>query len=244
MEATQKNPVNKVEKIKNTPPKTDTEKNNIYLLPGLLADGRIFKNFINGSSGGSEFHYVNYPQPLRNETLAHFAGRLAEHITEPNPVLIGTSFGGVLAIEIAKHIETKQVILLGSVKHQDELAWYKNMIHLLRLHKRVSPSIIRAGGFASRFFAPKETREWTTFFNMVYTTGGDYIHWVIDRVLGWKNTEYPENILHIHGSRDPLFPTRYITQPVVLIKGAGHSMVMDNAAEIKRLIKEHTGIEV
>jgi pimeloyl-ACP methyl ester carboxylesterase len=242
MNATQNLDTNKVEEQKKSTPKADTTKNNIYLLPGLLADGRIFKNFATGDN--SEFHYVVYPEPEKNETLAHFAGRLAAHITEPNPVLIGTSFGGVLSVEIAKHIAVKQVILLGSVKHQDELAWYKNLIHLLRLHKRVSPRVIQLGGFASRFFAPKETREWNTFFNMVYTTGGDYIHWVIDRVLGWKNTEYPENILHIHGSKDPLFPIRYITEPVVLIKGAGHSMVMDNAKEIKSLIAEHTGIEV
>lgn len=242
MNATQNKDINKVEDTKKKSTKTESTKNNVYLLPGLLADGRIFKNFATGDN--SEFHYVIYPQPHKNETLAHFAGRLAEHITEPNPVLVGTSFGGVLAIEIAKHINVKQVVLLGSVKHQDELAWYKNLIHLLRLHKRVSPRVIRLGGFASRFFAPKETREWTTFFNMVYTTGGDYIHWVIDRVLGWKNTEFPENVLHLHGTKDPLFPIRYIIEPVVLIEGAGHSMVMDNSVAIKAAIKEHTGIEI
>lgn len=217
----------------------ETKKENIYLLPGLLADSRIFKNFAKG-----EGNYIDvvYPEPHRKETLADFAKRLAEQITEPDAVLIGTSFGGVLAIEIAKHIPVKQVILLGSVKHQDELAWYKNLIHILRLHKRVSPRTIRLGGFASRFFAPKETREWQTFFNMVYSTDGNYIHWVIDRVLGWKNTEYPENILHLHGSKDPLFPIRYITEPVVVIKGAGHSMVMDHAVELRKAIKEHTGI--
>jgi len=221
--------------------KPETQRENIYLLPGLLADGRIFKNFAKG-----EGNYIDviYPEPHRKETLAHFAKRLAEQITEPNPVLVGTSFGGVLAIEIAKVINVKQVILLGSVKHKDELAWYKNLIHILRLHKRVSPRTIRLGGFASRLFAPKETREWQTFFNMVYSTDGDYIHWVIDRVLAWKNTEYPENILHLHGTKDPLFPTRYITEPVVYIQGAGHSMVMDHAEELRTAIKEHTGIVI
>ncbi len=221
--------------------KPETTRENIYLLPGLLADSRIFKNF---ATGEGNYIDVIYPEPHRKESLAEFAKRLAEQITEPNPVLIGTSFGGVLAIEIAKHIPVKQVILLGSVKHQDELAWYKNLIHILRLHKRVSPRTIRLGGFASRFFAPKETREWQTFFNMVYSTDGPYIHWVIDRVLAWKNTEYPENILHLHGSKDPLFPMRYITEPVVVIKGAGHSMVMDQADELRKAIKEHTGIVI
>ena len=232
----------KVELNNKKTPAAEPKRNKVYLLPGLLADQRIFKNFATGHH--SDFIHVIYPEPHRKETLAHFAGRLAEQITEPDAILVGTSFGGVLAIEIAKHIKVKQVILLGSVKHQDELAWYKNLIHLLRLHKRVSPRVIRLGGFASRLFAPKETREWTTFFNMVYTTGGDYIHWVIDRVLGWKNTEYPENILHLHGTKDPLFPIRYITEPVVLIEGAGHSMVMDNAHAIKKAIKEHTGIAI
>lgn len=219
--------------------KTETKKENVYLLPGLLADNRIFKNF---ATGQGNYIDVVYPEPHRKETLAHFSKRLAEQITEPDAVLVGTSFGGVLSVEIAKHIDVKQVILLGSVKHKDELAWYKNLIHILRLHKRVSPRYIRMGGFASRMFAPKETREWQTFFDMVYSTEGDYIHWVIDRVLGWKNEEYPENILHLHGTKDPLFPIRYITEPVVKIEGAGHSMVMDRADDLHKAIKEHTGI--
>lgn len=238
MEATQQQAATTADTAKPSP--ITVVKQNIYLLPGLLADERVFKNFV---TDNNTFFGVDYPHPHRRETIAHFAKRVAEQITEPNPVLIGTSFGGILSVEIAKHIPVKQLVLVGSVKHADELAWYKNIVYLARLHRRVPMPLVKMGSIASRFFAPNETRELEVFSDMVYSHNDDYIRWVIDRVLGWRNTEYPENLLHLHGTKDPLFPIRYIKNPVPIV-GAGHSMVLDRAECLRKEIEENTGLVI
>jgi esterase/lipase len=48
--------------------------------------------------------------------LDDYAKRIAKKIKRENPVLIGVSFGGILVQEMAKHINTRKVIIISSVK--------------------------------------------------------------------------------------------------------------------------------
>ncbi len=47
--------------------------------------------------------------------MAAYAKRMAAQINEPNPVLMGLSFGGIMCIEIAKQIAVDKVILISSI---------------------------------------------------------------------------------------------------------------------------------
>ena len=47
--------------------------------------------------------------------------RMCEDIQHKNPVLIGVSFGGVLAQEMSRFIDLKKVIIISSVKNTNEL---------------------------------------------------------------------------------------------------------------------------
>ena len=46
--------------------------------------------------------------PEEDESLAHYASRLASTITAPNPILLGVSFGGIIMQEVAKQINYKK----------------------------------------------------------------------------------------------------------------------------------------
>ena len=59
--------------------------------------------------------------PEEDESLAHYASRLASTITAPNPILLGVSFGGIIMQEVAKQINYKKVVIISSVKTQYEL---------------------------------------------------------------------------------------------------------------------------
>jgi alpha/beta superfamily hydrolase len=50
--------------------------------------------------------------------------RLSEQIIEVNPILVGVSFGGMIAVEVAKLIETEKVILISSAKTKHEIPQY------------------------------------------------------------------------------------------------------------------------
>ena len=92
----------------------------IYLISGLGADERVFSRL--EFPAGYETHFLPWIQPLTpTEPIEEYAARMARRILHPNPVLLGLSFGGMMSIEIARHIPVERVVLLSSVKQKQEL---------------------------------------------------------------------------------------------------------------------------
>ena len=67
----------------------------VYFMPGLAASSTIFER-IDLPKDVFEMILLEWEIPLPEETLVHYAKRMASKITHPNPVLIGVSFGGIL----------------------------------------------------------------------------------------------------------------------------------------------------
>ena len=62
-----------------------------------------------------------------------------------------------------------------------------------------------------------------------------YTNWAINEVLNWKNNWQPPAIFHIHGDNDKMFPIKNVS-PTHIIKGGGHFMIMNKAAEVSDCI--------
>ena len=80
---------------------------NVYIFSGLGADKRVFQKL--------DFSYCNatfieWTAPLRHESFEHYASRILSQIKHENPILIGLSFGGMMAVEVAKLIKTEKEI--------------------------------------------------------------------------------------------------------------------------------------
>ena len=64
-------------------------------MPGLAASSKIF-DYISLPKEKYELHFLEWLIPESfDESLEHYTKRLLEKVTEPNPVLIGVSFGGI-----------------------------------------------------------------------------------------------------------------------------------------------------
>lgn len=87
----------------------------VYLMPGLAASTAIFERIVLPEND-FEIHLLEWEIPLGKESLADYAKRIAAKIKQPNPVLIGVSFGGILVQEMAKYIDVRKVIIISSVK--------------------------------------------------------------------------------------------------------------------------------
>jgi surfactin synthase thioesterase subunit len=75
----------------------------IYLISGLGADRRVFKKLVFPTD--FELIYLDWITPEPAESLEAYAARLALNIDTSAPFyLIGLSFGGMLATEIAKKL--------------------------------------------------------------------------------------------------------------------------------------------
>ena len=64
-----------------------------------------------------------------------------------------------------------------------------------------------------------------------------YTNWATHQIVNWKNEWIPENLAHIHGGRDHIFPIRNIRADYVIPDG-GHFMIMNRATEVNTFIKK------
>ena len=117
----------------------------VYFIPGLAASSQIFNN-IKLPSESFETYFLEWFLPSINESLQDYAKRMALQIKHKNPVLIGVSFGGIVAQEIAKHIETKKVIIISSIKSNNEMPKRMKIAKFTKLYK-VLPTTDRAFAF-------------------------------------------------------------------------------------------------
>lgn len=209
----------------------------LYCIPGFGVDDKIFGNL----TLNAHLHFINWIDPFPKETLQAYAQRMAASIDEELPVILGISFGGMIALEIAKLRPVKQIILISSIKTAKELPVHLRTIGILRLDKVFPVKKIQQ---SDRFYEVANrrlgaiTQEEKDFANAYRRNANlHYVNWSFDKILNWKNTQCPDGTIHIHGDKDQIFPIKYI-RPTHTIKNGTHMMVWNRAGEISKIINE------
>ncbi|MGF6846922.1 pimeloyl-ACP methyl ester carboxylesterase [Chitinophaga sp. W3I9] len=209
----------------------------LYLISGLGADERIFNNL--RFPTGYQVHHLQWIPPLQEEPISRYAARMAQNIAADGRVtLIGVSFGGIMSLEIARHIPVEKNILLSSIKRSSEKPPYYNWVKKLGLHKLPDNLLYQRRSVVVRKFLNIETPEERKLVNE-YLAKRDYTftRWAVNAILHWENEQVPEGLVHIHGARDLPFPVKYL-QPTHLIPDGGHFMVLNRSAAINRILEE------
>ena len=107
---------------------------NVYFISGLGADRRAFDKI--KLDAQHSIHHIDWLEPEPNETIQHYAERMAKDIDTQQPfVLVGLSFGGIMSIEIGRFLTPERIILVSSVSHRSELPWYFRLSSVLRVHQ-------------------------------------------------------------------------------------------------------------
>lgn len=214
--------------MNNTKPK-------IYFISGLGADERAF-HFLDLSFCNPVF--VGWLPPYKSESLKEYAMRTMTFITAENPNIVGLSFGGMLASEIALAKPKARVALISSNKTSTELPPYFKVGKYFPLYKLVPDNIMKSPKGLFMWMMSAEGKEQKMILEqMAIDTDMAFAKWAINSILRWKSTSVPENITHIHGNNDMLLPCRYVKADY-MINGGKHSMVMDKADEITVLLKK------
>src|SRR5688500_6431737 len=106
-----------------------------YIFSGLGADERVFDQIDFGA-----FTPVFIPLDLlsyRNQTLESYVKQLSRHIETQDPILIGISFGGIIAQEMSSLFGNCPVLIISSVKIQSELPFSMRFSGMTGLHKLI-----------------------------------------------------------------------------------------------------------
>ncbi|MFM2360477.1 MAG: hypothetical protein RLY16_2470 [Bacteroidota bacterium] len=212
----------------------------VYYISGLGADDKIWKYI---QVHGLQLHFIAWLEPKENETLENYAGRMASSIQHPNPVLIGLSFGGIMSIEIAKLIPVQKIILISSVKNRDELPFWMKVCGNLKLNNIVPLKSFKILEPIQNFklgITNKEELQLARFYRK--TISANYLKWAVNQILNWQNRFKPCPVIHIHGTRDNMFPFKKICANYCIQEG-GHMMIMNKAIEINSILeKELKGV--
>lgn len=198
----------------------------VYLMPGLAASSTIFEH-LQFPDETFELFYLEWFLPEDKESIEDYALRMTQKIKHKNPVLIGVSFGGILVQEMAMHIQTRKVIIISSVKSNLELPLRMKIAKSTKAYKIIPTHLVsNIEALAKYTFGENVvSRRLKLYEKYLQMRDKKYLDWAIENVILWRRTKPDDNVIHIHGDADAVFPIRHIKNSIV-IKGATHILVL------------------
>ncbi len=210
---------------------------NIYYISGLGADHRAFSklDFVKKYDAA----YIEWlPVLQRRESIADYAKRMAEYVTGEDPIIIGLSFGGMVAMEIAKLKPVKKIFLISSCKTKNELPPQIKMAGALGLDSLLPNSLIKSSKpLVYNFLGTETAEEKKIAEDFIDNIDDDYLSWSMRAISRWKNTEIACPVTHIHGDSDLLLQSSFVRAHHI-IKGGNHFMIFNKAKEMNEILNK------
>jgi pimeloyl-ACP methyl ester carboxylesterase len=213
------------------------KKMTVYFISGLGADERVFTKL--KLDPRLNVKYIKWLRPLKKESLQHYAARLTKQINTSQPFqLVGLSFGGVIASEIADIACPAQVTLISSMSTGVPLSkFYQVMIRFLLMSPLSAPLLKSANRITYSYFGADTPELKKLLKTILHDTNSKFLKWALIRMSGWDRKDRVENLFHIHGTADKLIPI-LIVKPDVIIEGGGHLMVYAQADQISKILND------
>lgn len=214
----------------------------VYFMPGLAASPIIFEN-IKLPEDEFEVHFLEWFVPKNKESLAEYALRMTKEIKHENPVLIGISFGGILVQEMKLLIPTLKTIIISSVKTNKEMPSRMKIAKKTLAYKLIPTSLIANVETLVKYAFGDNIISSRLKLYEKYLSVRDkkYLDWAIESVILWSRAKPDEDIIHIHGDADAVFPIQNIKNAII-IKGGTHIMIINKYKwlneNLPKIIKE------
>ncbi len=210
----------------------------VYLIPGQGADYRLFNNLNLGKD--CDTVHIKYTVPVKGMNMEAYARMLAEQIDTLEPfVLIGTSLGGMLAVEMNDFLHPEKVIVISSAKCRDELPGRYKFQKAIPIYKLFTGRGMKLGArIMQPIVEPDRKKEKETFKAMLKAKNPKFMKRSIAMIINWEREESGENIIHIHGDNDHTLPIKNVKYEYVISDGS-HMMTLTRGAEISELIRRH-----
>jgi pimeloyl-ACP methyl ester carboxylesterase len=208
----------------------------IYLIPGMTADFPVYSRVLRLLPNAIVADYI---PPEGNETLVSYASRMANRIPA-NSFVAGVSFGGIVALEIARVVRPQGCILISSIRKPAELPpWFRIW---RALGGRRSNAFLQTIGTAASMVPRFACTSSTIRVTKLAGAGGRWHRWATASVLDWQpDPEFKAcPLLQIHGSADSTFPIRYIN-PDVTVVGGRHALTISHPKETAAAIRAFMG---
>jgi pimeloyl-ACP methyl ester carboxylesterase len=209
----------------------------MILFSGLGADASIF------APQSREFPRLSVPRwtvPRSDDSLSSYCERMAESIRPAHRCVIGgASFGGIIALEMARFLNPSAVLLIGSVREPSQFPRRVRMFRPVRglidwlpmamLQWSAAPLTTKAG----RRMAPHLAGLARQFRDADRAV----LQWSMNRILTWSNPPRVAcPVYRIHGDRDRILPLRGAADTI--ISGGGHVISLTHPVAVNAFIAE------
>lgn len=208
----------------------------LYLLPGLGSTSHLFDRMSFDSN--YVVKHIDYPVPDSGATMTSYSKILASQIdTTESFVLVGTSIGGMFAVEMADFLEPTKVFIIASAKTRNELPPRYKFQRTVPIHKLVSDNVIRKGTrILQPIVEPDSKCDQNVYQAMLDDKDSMFMKRAVEMILLWDRTDYSDRVVHIHGDKDHTLPLRCV-EANYIISGGSHMMTYTRAMEIQDLIE-------
>lgn len=216
-------------------------KYDVFLMPGMAANSKIFE-FIS-LPVNYQIHLLDWEMPLVGESIQDYALRFSKKIKGENIILVGVSFGGILVQEISKIITIKNTIIISSIKSRNELPFFMQINKSIKAYKFFNSKWISDFESLALFaLGPIVKNRIELYRKYLSVRDENYLKWSIHQMLNWEQKNPLENIIHIHGTHDLVFPSIYIKN-AIFVSGGNHAMILRKASwfnkNLPRIISEN-----
>ena len=205
----------------------------LIFLPGMAADERLFAAQV---AAFPNLRVQPWIAPLPCESLCAYARRLAAVVDPGRPCVVGgASFGGVVALEMAQHLDSLACILIGSVRSPSGLPrrW-----RLLRPVATLGPGALRVlcllGSRLGRWFLKPGT---VRRLEKLSRPEAAFVRWAMCAVVRWRPSTgvAGTRVFHIHGEYDRVLPVA-LAKPDVIVPGGQHALTLFNPSAVNQFI--------
>jgi pimeloyl-ACP methyl ester carboxylesterase len=207
----------------------------ILLLTGMTPDNRIFDRLLPLLPTAVVVEWI---PPVGHESVASYAARLSRTINFDDPnVVCGVSFGGIVARELALHVNATCCVLISSVRSPSELPpWFRTCRVMT---PRFAEAIMKATGVIANYWPASLRSPATWRLRKFAGKSGKWHRWATAAVLNWKPSQHADRVpsIHIHGDRDSTFPIRYTLADTV-IRGGGHVLPLTHCEQIAEKLRQ------
>ncbi len=212
------------------------EKPACYILSGLGADERVFDKI---DFGAYKPIFIPWESVDREQSFESYIKQLCKHVQKPNPILIGISFGGIVAQEMSVFLNNCPVLILASVQTKAELPLWMKAGGKIGLQKLIPVKKLLKHQKGNHWFFGTKTKEEKIILDQILADSDPlFTKWAIHQIVCWKRkTPVSSKVLHIHGTKDRIFKIKKL-HPDYIIEGGTHFMTVSKHDELSRIIRE------
>ncbi|HMW13519.1 MAG TPA: alpha/beta hydrolase [Chitinophagales bacterium] len=209
-----------------------------YFIGGIASDERLFRYQMTAIENAV---YLPFPKHDKHDTMETYVKKFIPLIDTSQAFnIVGNSMGGIMTMELIKHIQAEKVVLISSVKCRKEMPFILKQLKYTNLHK-VLPGrgFIGSIQFGSLFKREvlKQPAMRKLAISMAKNNDTSFLYWCVNAIVKWQgNEDYRKDILHIHGTKDEMFPYRNI-QNAIPVQGGSHAMLLIQHKEVNELLK-------